>query len=129
MAKIIFTLEDGFKDGKPIISGGFITEGLEPDDGSGLPALETPSQIVGKTIQRLWDAGVINASVRLAVPDLLHKNMMIEKARADRSAQQSQKAAQLAEVGQPVDDAPAADAPAAGTEQPVPDAPPVDDLA
>lgn len=120
MAKLVLVLEDAFQNGDPIVKGSFTTEDAPKPDGSGLPPPFTPAQMFMATMQRLWDAGAVNALVRLSVPDMIYKNQAIEKAVIERAKAEAgpNDAAIAAAVGAglpPVanDAAPAAEAPAA----------------
>lgn len=78
MSKCILTIEDDFKDGQPIIRGKFDVVDV-PVSHDGGPVEITPAQLYIETIKRLWDAGSINTFVRMAVPDLLYKNNMLQQ--------------------------------------------------
>lgn len=92
MAKCVLTIEDDFKDGQQIIKGQFdVIDGPVSHDGS--EVMFQPSQLIMATIQRLWDAGVINTHVRAYAADMLQKNQAIQYQRA--AAEQAAKEAAL----------------------------------
>lgn len=107
MAKLTLTLEDGFKDGKPIVKGGFDASDL-PQPVNGLPTKTTPAQQYMETVRRLWEHGVIDGLVRLVIPDVLYKNHMIEQ-------QEKQRAIPAATIVQAAEEIPAEEPAAADT--------------
>lgn len=90
MAKCILSIEDDFKDGQQVIKGQFdVVDGPVSHDGS--KVMFTPSQLIMATIQRLWDAGVINTHVRAYAADMLQHNqgIMHQRAAAEQAAKEA----------------------------------------
>lgn len=84
MAKLTLMIQDETKEGQQLITGRFDIEDAPQPPAPGLPAMSTPAQMFMTCIQRLWDAGVINAMLKLAVPDLLYKNQRLQDSAAKR---------------------------------------------
>lgn len=82
MARMTLTIEDAIQDGNAVIKGAFEVKDAPLPIAPGLPAESSPAQIYMTCIQRMWDSGVFNSMLRLAVPDLLFKNEQIKAAKA-----------------------------------------------
>lgn len=82
MAKVILILEDVNKDGQALVQGEFKVEGAPIPAAPGLPAESTPAQLLMTTIQRMWDCNMVQATLRMAVPDLLFKNSRLKEQQA-----------------------------------------------